>query len=325
MQTNKILEISSLRVIAMFLIVYYHCYTYYFHPVWHTRYPDALIVDEYKNLIWLNSLHLPIFVLISGFLYGYQIFIYKRDNRFQDFIIRKAKRLIIPYVLWGIMLIIIGQGTFMQFFKGEIAHLWFLPMLFTVFLIIGLFKNIIINSSRTWIFCFFPLTILLNLLIPIINIECVFTSSLSYFTYFYAGLCLTLLSKKYTVPKIIFHFAISVFLFVISFLIKIHPFSIIICLRVISIIILSASFLLLLKTMKQKGSSIIEKLNNYSMGIYIIHHIFIWGMLDVPIFRLFMNRHYIIAPILLFFISIILSYATTSQLTKLKYKHLILG
>lgn len=320
---EKILAISSLRVIAMFLIVFYHCYAYYFHPIWHSRYPDGLIVDEYKGIIWLNYLHLPIFVFISGFLYGYQSFYYGTNEKFHIFLIKKIKRLIIPYMFWGIILMLIGQGTHSQFFFGQIAHLWFLPMLFIIFFIVGSLKNIIINLSPAWIFSFFPLTILLNLLIPIVNIECIFTSAVSYLTYFYAGLCVVLLYKKFNPQRAYLLFVISALSFVSSFFIRLHPFSIIICLRVLSVVILAASSLFLLK--KQKRSRIIEKLDQHSMGIYIIHHIFIWGILDITTIRLLANKHYVLAPILLFITSIIISYTISYQISKSKYKHLILG
>lgn len=65
-------DISLLRVTAMLLVVYYHCICPYY--IWGDPLDSAGIsVPLYMRLsLALNHVHLPIFFLIAGYLFGYK-------------------------------------------------------------------------------------------------------------------------------------------------------------------------------------------------------------------------------------------------------------
>lgn len=67
---NRFLDISYLRVIAMLLVVFGHCICPY--SLWNEPgYSAGFKVEIWETTIaCLNQIHLPIFFLIAGFLYG---------------------------------------------------------------------------------------------------------------------------------------------------------------------------------------------------------------------------------------------------------------
>ena len=63
-----------------------------------------------------------------------------------------------------------------------------------------------------------------------------------------------------------------------------------------------------------------DSLDRHSMGIYIVHHIVIWFILVYSIDGVeFMKEHYIIAPVLLFFVVFSLSWVLTSLINSNDY------
>lgn len=64
----RLTYISYLRVMAMLMVVLYHCLCYY--GVW--GYDDAVTVNAYSCLAsFLNYIDMPLFVFISGYLYAH--------------------------------------------------------------------------------------------------------------------------------------------------------------------------------------------------------------------------------------------------------------
>ena len=132
-------SISILRVLAMVLIVFYHCFCYC-SGSW--GYPDATIQFYAPFIHEVASLGLDTFVCISGFLY---FRILRTTNKYDNngrFIGMKVKRLLIPYVFWCLVLCLSMPQYYdlSQIFWG-ISHLWFLLMLFGVFCFFTLTKR----------------------------------------------------------------------------------------------------------------------------------------------------------------------------------------
>ncbi len=70
----RFFDISVLRVLAMILVVYYHCICPYY--IWPAGIDSAgIIVPLYKELsLGLVVTHVPVFFLIAGYLFGYKRF-----------------------------------------------------------------------------------------------------------------------------------------------------------------------------------------------------------------------------------------------------------
>ncbi len=106
----------------------------------------------------IYGFHMPLFMMLSGAVYMYTR---KEINTIQEvgaFILKKAKRLIIPFVLvtifWQIPLKYIG-GYFQNPLKDAIfgqlllfgnSHLWFIVVLFIIFVVVAFIEYLNINK-----------------------------------------------------------------------------------------------------------------------------------------------------------------------------------
>lgn len=123
------ISVSYIRVIAMLLVVLIHCYDLY-GSAWNT----CNLVPFYDYMTpMFNYIHLPLFFMISGYLYQKQRTKYQRDKI--DFVVKKLKRLMLPYIFWGVLIVLVSSHVWFELLSG-IGHLWFLMTLFVIFLLV---------------------------------------------------------------------------------------------------------------------------------------------------------------------------------------------
>lgn len=110
---------------------------------------------------WIYSFHMPLFMFASGYIYN----AFKKEEPYKSFIIKKIKRLMIPYFIVSFIVISIKLltqgGLYVQnpvtiesylkvFYHPEAGYfLWFVWSLFTMFLIAPLLRT---RKSRTFAF-----------------------------------------------------------------------------------------------------------------------------------------------------------------------------
>lgn len=135
-------DITNVRALAIFLVVLGHSIILY-SSAW-GYYPTerkSILLDNLKFLI--NGIQMPLFFSLSGFCF---LWSWNRSSDFISQIIKKAQRLIIPYIMIGIcwlfpirMLVkypyynglTVPHIIFKSILLGEDnGHLWFLPTLF---------------------------------------------------------------------------------------------------------------------------------------------------------------------------------------------------
>ena len=134
-------EILYMRVIAMLMVIFYHSVCFYTR-IWGAEY---LYVPAWQFVAsFLNYIDMPAFVFISGYLYAFMKFEKGKYGNERTFLKEKAKRLMIPYIVWTAINIMLIPSTFSVawIFKGY-SHLWFLMMLMMVFVIV-------VISQRFW-------------------------------------------------------------------------------------------------------------------------------------------------------------------------------
>ena len=106
---------------------------------------------------WMNTFHISVFTLISGYIYYYVRFERNSYTKYKEFIKKKVKRLIIPYIFVAILWVIPLGYIFFRYSVSDVinsfaigkspAQLWYLLMLFEVFALFPLFEKLIVKST----------------------------------------------------------------------------------------------------------------------------------------------------------------------------------
>lgn len=318
-QTERNHAISTMRVLAMLMIVSFHSLCFYTHWWWSS---GGIFVPIWeKTAILLNAIDLPMFVFISGFLFGH-LYIKGKYHKWQPFLQGKVRRLLVPYLFWGIFLIIMLPSSCKWFdlFTG-ISHLWFLLMLFEIFAIIIPFADFfclkttkrqaiaIIVGAYALLFIYHALSFHRTFL-------CIY-ASLSYLPVFLIGL----FWARYKIYRhLSVHFAIVLFIASLASL-AFYCYAILhlsfyadnILLRLLGYTIIIALFSMLYNTVFNGCLyKIITHFDKLSMGIYIFSQICINILLLIPGSIAFLNQYYHIGPVIIFaagfFIPWLLSY-----------------
>ena len=149
-------DIAIMRPIIILLVVIYHSFAMY-AGVWAA--PDGL--QEVPLYLWIckfaQGFHIEGMAFIAGYVYAFQCLSLKKISSFGTFVLKKAKRLFIPSVVFGILyyfLYIFDVVSFdligfvIQILTG-VGHLWYLPMLFWCF--IGLWVIDHYQLSSWWL------------------------------------------------------------------------------------------------------------------------------------------------------------------------------
>lgn len=200
-ETKKRLnELDIVRVIATILVVVGHCTyvtidTKYGGVDYQTFVGDSAIISLINNLtLIIYRFHMETFMLLSGFLFGIQI----KSGKFANFgkvVSSKAKRLLIPYVcvtlLWSVPIKYISgyyaesKSLLKDIFVGQLlsqgnSHLWFLPVLFFLFIIVYFVEKL---PKKIWKIAVFLVLYALKEYVGIV----VLSNIMKYLLWFYIG------------------------------------------------------------------------------------------------------------------------------------------
>lgn len=134
-------EIYFLRPMTILLLVVMHAFTMYAG-----NWPLPEGIQPVRAYFWIQkftfSCMLEMFVFISGYVFGFQLFGQNREYSFAKLLTSKFKRLIIPSMVFSFVFMLcfsdfVSQhqwGTIVHVTIAGYSHLWFLPMLFWCFL-----------------------------------------------------------------------------------------------------------------------------------------------------------------------------------------------
>lgn len=148
MSTSKLQYISNLRIVCTFLVIFGHSYPF------DVNIPSVLL--DIRTLIYI--FHMPLFVLISGYLTTYLKSIEKHGS--VVYLKKRIIKLIIPYLALSILFYIpksfldssteLSVNAFLESIviprSNVWGHFWFLPMLI-IFTVISIFVYKIINHK----------------------------------------------------------------------------------------------------------------------------------------------------------------------------------
>ena len=138
-------DIAMLRLISIIVIVFFHAYgmTY----VHFTEEVNKMYSDLYEafNQSYLINIAMPLFVVISGYLFGGQL-IRNRYQHIGEVFKAKFKRIMMPFFVFTFIFMVTTNSLSVKpFYQWTYWHLWFLPMLFWCFILVFLFKKILLS------------------------------------------------------------------------------------------------------------------------------------------------------------------------------------
>lgn len=153
---EKVAEYDVLRVIVTLLVIIGHCNLTTYKSIYGGFLYPEIVTKSYDWFTYISQsidiFHMPLFMALSGALF-YRTIAGRKYGNLSDLIKDKAKRLLIPFVCVCIayefpMKCITGYYTcnllkgllFGELFVQGATHLWFLPALFIIFLIVGILE-----------------------------------------------------------------------------------------------------------------------------------------------------------------------------------------
>ena len=291
--------ISIIRNISMFLIILCHYVSWF---------PSISWTGQFFNV------GVPLFFIISGFLYGTKKILSKRD-----FFIGRLKKIIIPlyvyYLLMSIILLVFDQGgnyEYLQIIKvilclqgfcggniGNIisSHLWFISYILLCYILtpfLQKFKNrySICKIIITYLMCMLLINIII-LLINKPNFLVWFIGVLSYILSYYIGgkvhkIKYNSTINLYMIIGTIFLLTIRIFaklfLDIEGVLGNVYSNCIAIdlhCITAFFIFLLLMSICIQYFAKNDLFNIFMSKISKYSYDIYIVHYMFITGVLSI--------------------------------------------
>lgn len=277
------------KTALMLIIVFYHSIVFW-SGTWFSAEPviTSLVFDVLSD--WMNSFHIYGFVLVSGFLFYHLKFNLGKYQKYSRFIIKKIKRLIVPYAFASVLWVIPISCVFYIFDIRKMieeyvlgispSQLWFLLMLFVVFVVYWPLSNFF--KERTFIgagvvLIMYGIGLVWSILLP--NYFQLSTA-LMYIPFFWIGfkLCQFGIEKTMKIPWYVWIF-VDVFLFLSKIYVdKIDGL-------IFSLLSVGLNFLLhvagalmaffvlqkLANCVKWKNSKIVSIFSKNSMTVYLLH------------------------------------------------------
>ena len=153
MSRKRLNEVEVLRPLAVLLVVILHSFTVYWGK-WQA--PEGFVhITAYKWIAASSfSFTMELFVMLSGYIFGFQLIKLKREYTMKSLLMNKLNRLILPSLIFGVVYALIFYWN-RDFFKAIYSilngagHLWFLQMLFWCFLMgFAVYKAQIKESAK---------------------------------------------------------------------------------------------------------------------------------------------------------------------------------
>ena len=306
----------------MLLIVLYHCYCF---TAGGWFFDDSV---KHNYGLWFPMsvfTGLNLFVFISGYLYGYMVFSKGKYTQLWPFVLNKARRLLVPYLIWNVLIVLllpfhpsVKEFVLTVLQKGHI-HLWFLLMLFKIFLVISVLKPLWMRTRLWHDICIVVGLLLINAThLPL-------TGILSDLAIFYSGVVVTKHRENLPQNIHVWLLFLTSFAYVICFTVEIP------ILKHLVFILFAFSLLKKLDVLFEKYSfeetnKFVGFLDRHSMGVYVLHHIVIFQILFyIPSSHTFLNAHTTMGPLLFFILILTLSLALCWLIEKARLSGVLFG
>ena len=338
---NERLEnINAIRVVMMLVIVLYHSMIF-FGGQW-IKFESPFYNANYIVFLakLLNTFHIQTFCMISGFLFYYMKIEKNRYKNKKEEIIKRSKRLLIPYIFscifWVIPIAIIFnnysiQEIIIKYVLMESPNqLWFLIMLFFVFLVFLIFSDKIKISFKNLV-CMYLFSTSIGYLLELFGFNYFqIAKVIQFILFFYLGGYIYINKDKISLKQSCVMTLIFIITYVFNFYFnslgtkKYHYiakfFLVISSLCEVSMVYIIITYLVRKKLLNVNG--IIYKLVcEYNFGIYLFHQQIIYFTIVLLNGKVYPALQVIIS----FSISLITSILMSKILKKFKYTRFMFG
>lgn len=275
---------DNVKVILVILVVIGHA------CVMNTE--DAVIILEGRSRVlgiiaeWIYSFHMPLFMLITGAVHAL-IAERTKDISFKNFVLKKFKRLMAPYLFFGIFYVapvmvtlnFTEENYFEYVLNGILLannsrHLWFLISLFGIFCMVEFVRRNFIIQNPLWYFVLSAIGHVVSIFMPnTLGIK----EAFMYQFYFILGMTLDYLLNSKEVVKWLNQYKTVLMMscFSLSFTQFLLP-SNKITKEIFVFVGMIFMLLLVYNLTSLKKVSIVEFIKKDSMGIYLIHPMIIY-------------------------------------------------
>ncbi len=334
-------HLDYLRTLAILSIVFFHTtgmmYANHFpesKDIYHAIYYSF-------NQCYLVNFAMLVFTALSGYLFA----VIKDKGGYTDakkFIIKKAKRLLLPFAVFTPLIIFTSTLNSLSFteqirtcsfsyIQGSYSHLWYLTGLFWCFLLAFLIYPWL-KKSVIWQVVTFALSFAAAILLS--NVDINFLGLLHgarWFYFFFLGMLVAMYHNKLSGKT-----AINILLLILTVVLcLIYPlpaysertflFMVIITISIFPIFYLFEKLFTGITTPQP-----IAVISKYSYGIYIFHNWFAPYLISQSAQRIFhlaplAKEHTFLFPMVFFIVTLLLSLTTTYLFQKTKVGRYLLG
>lgn len=307
---GRLVYIEYIRLYALISLIAWHSLCIYLG--WNVlsntpEIEDSFLTKIYKYVaqIFIPNANMPLFTAISGFVYSY---LYNCKGKYRDFrqvLQSKVKRLVIPYIILGpIVVMTIFDWELISIVKGEAHHLWYCLMLFWCFVFIQIYHRL--NTFFKILVVFTSVALQYkHITIPIPGMN----HTVDLFAYFlwgyYLPYFLDSIKKWYILVFLVLCYALTFFVNTVFPAHVIRGYLII-------------SLLFSIVPVGVKSRKWVTVLSQYSFGIYVFHEWFLWNMAHIKHVQLFAINHQLLYPVFAFIFVFLLSTLLTHYSLKTK-------
>lgn len=141
-------DIAVLRLVSIVVVVFFHAYGMMYASHFSPE-TQALYYGKYE---WFNQYYpiniaMPLFVFISGLLFGGQM-LRRPEMGLKEMVMKKFQRLVVPFFVFTVIFMFaINDLKVTPFYTWSYWHLWYLPRLFWCFIIAFFLRSLLLHKK----------------------------------------------------------------------------------------------------------------------------------------------------------------------------------
>jgi len=171
--TNRIIWIDFMKIFSMFAVIILHSSAPILYRFNHIDFSDWMTGNIFEGMV---RMAVPLFFMVSGVL----LLNSKKEEGLLDFFKKRFSKVVIPLLVWSLFYILITKYShgknidifthiIYSFNKPQYYHLWFMYSILGIYLILPILKVFIKNSNQQLQWYFIGLWFIAGVVLPFFN------------------------------------------------------------------------------------------------------------------------------------------------------------